>query len=371
MEIQEVIKYAKEEFGQDIIRKEPVVENADPVYHIRDSKAKLKKFVTDVFNNYIHILTLSNDTDTLGVVKWLYQYRIDTVNGSIVDPNIFVRLVENSDTDKTPEELLKEAKGLYSNSIIRETTLNVVKNVVQHNGFSTLKEDYIIKPYTKNMLLGTLSMTYELLSSYIVEAVILELDTLLPRNPVTEEYTLEEINDLLDQAIERVYNTIEDNWDLNIGGQDKENITVLFDMRISRYGIAYLQAYFREAPLYDPQTLAVLGYLLSLMIQVGTTMDMLLELVNKVNENASKSIQEEKEKLEKVNKELEDEGNSLKNTLAHNLKPFMLQMFQNGLAQNPDAVSLDDIEEMKNIFIQIRKDIRDAKGLPSDSKIIL
>ena len=49
----------------------------------------------------------------------------------------------------------------------------------------------------------------------------------------------------------------------------------------------------------------------------------------------------------------------------------MLQMFQNGLIENPDAVSLDDIEEMKNIFIQIRKDIREAKGLPSDSKIIL
>ena len=100
-------------------------------------------------------------------------------------------------------------------------------------------------------------------------------------------------------------------------------------------------------------------------------MDMFLEIANKVNEKASEGIKAEKEKLDKINKELEDEGNSLKNTLAHNLKPFMLQMFQNGLAQNPDAVSLDDIEEMKNIFIQIRKDIREAKGLPSDSKIIL
>ena len=53
MDIQEVIKYAKEEFGQDIIRKDPEVENAEPIYLIKDSKAKLKKFVTDVFNNYI------------------------------------------------------------------------------------------------------------------------------------------------------------------------------------------------------------------------------------------------------------------------------------------------------------------------------
>lgn len=371
MEIQEVIKYAKEEFGQDIIRKDPEVENADPVYFIKDSKAKLKKFVTDVFNNYIHILTLSNDTDTLGVVKWLYQYRIDTVNGTIVDPDLFIKCVANSENNETPEELLKQSKELYSNSILRESTLNVVKNVMQHNGFSTLKEDYIIKPYTKSMLLGTLSLSYELLSCYIVEAVIRELDMLLPKNPVTEEYTLEEINELLDKAIGLVYKEIDRYWDLNAKEYSEENITVHFDGNMSRYGIAYLQAYFRESALYGHYTAGNFAYLLNVMIQVGTTMDMLLEITNKVNENASKSVKEEKEKLDKINQELEDEGNSLKNTLAHNLKPFMLQMFQNGLAQNPDAVSLDDIEEMKNIFIQIRKDIREAKGLPSDSKIIL
>ncbi len=371
MDIQEVIKYAKEEFGQDIICKDPEVENASPVYFVKDSKAKLKKFVTDVFNNYIHILTLSNDTDVLGVVKWLYQYRIDTVNGSIVDPALFIRCVENSENNETPEELLKQSKEKYSNSILRETTINVVKNVMQHNGYSTLKEDYIIKPYTKNMLLGTLSLSYELLSCYIVEAVITELDYILPRNPVTETYTLEEINDLLDKAIELVYNAIERDWDLNCKEYDKDNITVYFYSSVSRYGIAYLQACFRESPLFDSHTTTAFTYLLIPMLQVGATMDMLLEVSNKVNENASKSVKEEKEKLDKINKELEDEGNSLKNTLAHNLKPFMLQMFQNGLAQNPDAVSLDDIEEMKNIFIQIRKDIREAKGLPSDSKIIL
>lgn len=371
MEIQEVIKYAKEEFGQDIIRKDPEVENADPVYFIKDSKAKLKKFVNDVFNNYIHILTLSNDTDTLGVVKWLYQYRIDTVNGTIVDPDLFIRRVTNNAANESPEELLKQSKELYSNSILRETTMNVVKSVMQHNGYSTLKEDYIIKPYTKNMLMGTLSMSYELLSCYIVEAVILELDLLLPKNPVTEEYTLEEINELLDKAIDRVYDILDKSWDLNAKSYDVKNITVFFDRNMARYGIAYLQSLFREGALYDINTINALAYLLCVMIQVGTTMDMLLEITNKVNENASKSVKEEKEKLDKINQELEDEGNSLKNTLAHNLKPFMLQMFQNGLAQNPDAVSLDDIEEMKNIFIQIRKDIREAKGLPSDSKIIL
>ena len=371
MDIQEVIKYAKEEFGQDIIQKGPETENGGEVYIIKDSKAKLKKFVTDVFNNYIHVLTLSNDTDTLGVIKWLYQYRIDTVNGSIVDPSIFVRQVEKNEEGKTPEDLLKDAKQLYSNSILRETTLNVVKDVAQHNGYSTLKDDYIIKPYTKNMLFGTLSMTYELISCYIVEAVILSLDELLPRNPVTEEYTLEEINDLLDKAIESVYDVLDRDWDLNIIHTDKENLTVYFDKNISQYGIAYLQAFFRNEVLYSYGTIGILAYLLVILIQVGATMDMLLEITNKVSEKASEGIKAEKEKLEKLNQELEDEGNSLKKTLAHNLKPFMLQMFQNGLAQNPDAVSLNDIEEMKNIFIQIRKDIREAKGLPSDSKIIL
>ena len=374
MEIQEVIKYAKEEFGQDIVRKDPEVENGAVVYFIKDSKPKLRKFITTVFNNYIHILTLSNDTDVLGVIKWLYQYRIDTVNGSILDPSIFTRQVEHNEENggsKTPEELLKDAKGLYSNSILRETTLNVVKDVAQHNGYSTLKDDYIIKPYTKSMLFGTLSMTYELISCYIVEATILRLDTLLPRNPVTEEYTLEEINDLLDKAIEGVYEDLERDWDLNVIGFNKEDITVYFEKNISRYGIAYLQTFFRNEVLYNYGTVGVLSYLLTIMIQVGATMDMFLEIANKVNEKVSEGIKAEKEKLDKINQELEDEGNSLKKTLAHNLKLFMLQMFQNGLAQNPDAVSLDDIEEMKNIFIQIRKDIREAKGPPSDSKIIL
>lgn len=371
MDIQEVIKYAKEEFGQDIVRKDPEVQNGGEVYFIKDSKPKLRKFITNVFNNYIHILTLSNDTDVLGVVKWLYQYRIDTVNGSIVDPTIFIRQVERNDESKTPEDLLKDAKQLYSNSVLRETTLNVVKDVAQHNGYSTLKDDYIIKPYTKSMLFGTLSMTYELISCYIVESTILRLDTLLPRNPVTEEYTLEEINDLLDKAIDSVYRDLERDWDLNVINSEKESITVYFDANISRYGIAYLQAFFRNEVLYNYGTVGVLSYLLTIMIQVGATMDMFLEITSKVSEKASEGIKAEKEKLDKLNKELEDEGNSLKKTLAHNLKPFMLQMFQNGLAQNPDAVSLDDIEEMKNIFIQIRKDIREAKGLPSDSKIIL
>lgn len=374
MDIQEVIKYAKEEFGQDIVRKDPEVENGAVVYFIKDSKPKLRKFITTVFNNYIHILTLSNDTDVLGVIKWLYQYRIDTVNGSIVDPSIFTRQVEHNEENggnKTPEELLKDAKSLYSNSILRETTLNVAKDVAQHNGYSTLKDDYIIKPYTKNMLFGTLSMTYELISCYIVEATILRLDTLLPRNPVTEEYTLEEINDLLDKAIDSVYRDLEVDWDLNVISSEKESITVYFEKNISRYGIAYLQTFFRNEVLYNYGIIGVLSYLLTIMIQVGATMDMFLEIANKVNEKASEGIKAEKEKLDKINQELEDEGNSLKKTLAHNLKPFMLQMFQNGLAQNPDAVSLDDIEEMKNIFIQIRKDIREAKGLPSDSKIIL
>ena len=144
---EEILQEAKNNFNLTIEK------HGDQDYIVIDRK-NLESFFHKVIDNYFLVLTANKEMTKKEVIKWLYQYRVNTY-----DPSNFILTADKLYLDKKPEEILAISKGSTSKSIFRESTLSILKDAILHNGFSTLKEEYITKPYTVDMLKGTVGAT--------------------------------------------------------------------------------------------------------------------------------------------------------------------------------------------------------------------
>ena len=341
-----------------------VIEQHNDTNYIVIERKALESFFQKVIDNYFLVLTSNKEMTKKEVIKWLYQYRINTY-----DPSNFILTANKLYLEKTPEEILAISKEKTSKSIFRESTLSILKDAILHNGFSTLKEEYITKPYTVDMLKGTVGALYELFSSLIAEIWCDKFDSYFVG--INGEITNEDVDKIIKEATEIAYRTVADLiTDDNVGDFDNF-IYVEAEPVALKFGISYLQYIFQYGDLRYGAADWNLHVILTALFQVGCTVDILNEIADTVNMKSIDAVKKEKERIAQSNTQLDEEAEAMNRDLTTNLKPFMCQMFANGMKLNPDAMSLKDIEELKDLLIKIRKEARAAKGLPEDSNIIV
>lgn len=341
-----------------------VIEQHNHISYIVIERQALESFFHKVIDNYFLVLTSNKEMTKKEVIKWLYQYRINTY-----DPTNFILTANKLYLDKQPEEILAISKGSTSKSIFKESTLTILKDAILHNGFSTLKEEYITKPYTVDMLKGTVSALYELFSGLIAEVWCDKFDSYFIG--INDEMTNEDVDKIIKEATEITYRTVADLiTDDTVGDFDKY-VYIKADPLAFKFGISYLQYIFQSGDLRYGAADWNLYVILTALFQVGCTTDILNEIADTVNMKSIDAVKKEKERIVQSNTELDEEAEAMNRDLTTNLKPFICQMFANGMKLNPDAMSLKDIEELKDLLIKIRKEARAAKGLPEDSSIIV
>ena len=219
------------------------------------------------------------------------------------------------------------------------------------------------------MLKGTVGALYELFSSLIAEIWCDKFDSYFVG--INGEITNADVDKIIKEATEIAYRTVADLITDDTVGDFDNFIYVEAEPVALKFGISYLQYIFQYGDLRYGAADWNLHVILTALFQVGCTADILNEIADTVSKKSLDAVKKEKERIAQSNTQLDEEAEAMNRDLTTNLKPFICQMFANGMKLNPDAMSLDDIEELKELLIKIRQDARAAKGLPEDKKIII